>query len=370
MKSDLDRVNSDIFDDAARVSELVFAIEDSALLIEEIERTLTRLKEGAITSSSIGPISFVFCPSCFAPVKETADEHSCKLCHSPVGPDNNESRVARMKNELEIQLKESRQLQEGRKAELASLQTKVGKKEAIRDQLAAEYIRLSRNFLTEADARLNQLIGRVGYLERELVEIKRERRVAEQLSELSEKRARLNEEISILKFNISVWKDQKDRRQAGAYRLIKNNTASILGSDLHTEAEFTATSDVYFDFAEDRITVNGKSGFSASSLTVLRNAFHLALHWSSCIDKTFRYPRFLLMDNIEDKGMTEARSRNFQRLIMQISNSIKIEHQIIFTTSMIDPELDIPELTIGNKYSFDNKSLKIKRFRFATSLPV
>jgi hypothetical protein len=67
------------------------------------------------------------------------------------------------------------------------------------------------------------------------------------------------------------------------------------------------------------------------------------------------------MDNIEDKGMTEARSQNFQRLIIAIDNEISSDHQIIFTTSMIAPELDRPELTIGDKYDFNNKSLKIGR---------
>ena len=67
------------------------------------------------------------------------------------------------------------------------------------------------------------------------------------------------------------------------------------------------------------------------------------------------------MDNIEDKGMTEARSQNFQRLIVATANAIDVEHQIIFTTSMIDPSLDRPDLTVGDKYDFNNKSLKIGR---------
>jgi hypothetical protein len=117
---------------------------------------------------------------------------------------------------------------------------------------------------------------------------------------------------------------------------------------------------VYFDFSEDRIAVNGKTGFSASSLTVLRNAFHVALHLTSCRNRALRYPRFLLLDNIEDKGMTERRSQNFQRLIVAESAKLEVEHQIIFTTSMIDPQLDRPDLTVGDLYTFENKSLKIR----------
>jgi hypothetical protein len=361
LKVDLDKVNGDILDAQSLASQITYSIEDSAILIEEIERTLERLKEGEVASSFLGPIVFMFCPSCFSPLKETEDEHACKLCHAKIDPDGDRSRSARMRNELELQLKESLQLQNKRKAELSSARSKVEKLVAIRDALAAEYLRLGKDYLTEADARIDHLTSRIGYLERELVDIGRERNLAQQLDELSKARLQLNEDITRLKENIAAWREQRDRRQAGAYRQITQNTAFLLSKDLHTEAEFTASSEVYFDFSEDRITVNGKSGFSASSLTVLRNAFHLALHWSACMSGSFRYPRFVLMDNIEDKGMTEARSQNFQRLIMSVNEEIKVEHQIIFTTSMIDPTLEREDLAVGDLYDFNNKSLKIGR---------
>jgi hypothetical protein len=87
--------------------------------------------------------------------------------------------------------------------------------------------------------------------------------------------------------------------------------------------------------------------------------FHLALLWASTIDREFKYPRFLLIDNIEDKGMTAERSRNFQKQIVSISAGIPTEHQIIFTTSMVDPELDKSDLPVGDHYTFVNKSLKM-----------
>ena len=57
--------------------------------------------------------------------------------------------------------------------------------------------------------------------------------------------------------------------------------------------------------------------------------------------------------------MTEQRSQNFQRLITEVSGSIEVEHQIIFTTSMIDAELEASDMTVGEMYTFANKSLKI-----------
>src|SRR5690606_17440673 len=119
MKDTLDRLNADLSATEVLAGQLSFAIEDAALLISEIERTLIHLREGEIAGSSLGPVSFLFCPSCFTPLKDSDHDHQCKLCRSDVEPQADKSRWARIRNELELQFKESRQLQEGRKAELA-----------------------------------------------------------------------------------------------------------------------------------------------------------------------------------------------------------------------------------------------------------
>jgi hypothetical protein len=359
IKADLDRVNGDIFELQALIGQLTYNIADADMLIDEIQRTLARLREGEVASSALGPLNFLFCPSCFSPLKDPDHEHQCKLCRADVEPDGDRSRFARMRNELEIQLKESNQLQAKRREDLAAATVRAGKLTGVRDTLATEYLNLTRNYLTEADAQIDRLNSRLGYSERELIDLQRERQLAEQLAELSRTRAELNEDITRLKENIILWRDKRDRQQGNVYRMIQERTAAILAKDVHTEAEFTEESDVYFDFSEDRVTVNGKSGFSASSLTVIRNAFHLALHWVSCTSPILRYPRFLLLDNIEDKGMTEQRSQNFQRLIAGISEGLTTEHQIIFTTSMVDPGMDASDMTVGERYNFNNKTLKI-----------
>lgn len=65
----------------------------------------------------------------------------------------------------------------------------------------------------------------------------------------------------------------------------------------------------------------------------------------------------MLFDNIEDKGMVEERSWNFQRLIVQKSAQFDLPHQIIFTTSKIAPELDRSDLVVGRRYTRAARSL-------------
>ena len=76
------------------------------------------------------------------------------------------------------------------------------------------------------------------------------------------------------------------------------------------------------------------------------------------MDADFYHPRFLLMDNIEDKGMEQKRSHNFQDIIVNASKSAKYDHQIIFTTSMFNPELEDEEYVIGPYYTHDMRTLR------------
>ena len=56
--------------------------------------------------------------------------------------------------------------------------------------------------------------------------------------------------------------------------------------------------------------------------------------------------------------MQAPRSQNFQRSIVELAKGFQVEHQVIFTTSMIDPSLNNTPLCIGPEYSKENKSLR------------
>lgn len=363
LKTGLDKVNRDIAEQQLEISQLELAIEDGSTLIREIERSLEQLKEGQATSEILGPLSFSFCPSCYSQLSGAGSAGVCPLCKTTIDPGADRVRYLRIRNELEIQLKESRTLLHDRTARLGKAQSMLAGLRRVRERLSTEYLSLVRHHVSDADIQIDRLTARLGYVDRELIELDRQRRLAEKLQALSEEKARLNAEIASLREKIATWTGAKERRQEAAYRLIQERTAHILSLDLQSEAEFTKDSEVYFNFAEDRISVAGKIGYSASSLTVIRNAFHLALLWASTVDREFKYPRFLLIDNIEDKGMTPERSRNLQKQIVYISEEIPTEHQIIFTTSMVDPELDKSDLVVGDHYTFENKSLKMPAAR-------
>jgi hypothetical protein len=65
------------------------------------------------------------------------------------------------------------------------------------------------------------------------------------------------------------------------------------------------------------------------------------------------------MDTMEDKGMEVIRSHNFQNLLLTLSKTCDVDHQIIFATSMISPDLDTDEYTVGEFSTRDNPTLKL-----------
>lgn len=75
-----------------------------------------------------------------------------------------------------------------------------------------------------------------------------------------------------------------------------------------------------------------------------------------------RYPKFILCDNMEDKGMEKERTQNYQNVLTQISkayNNKEQEHQIIFTTSMIADELEGTAYCVGDYYDQNHKTLRV-----------
>ena len=75
------------------------------------------------------------------------------------------------------------------------------------------------------------------------------------------------------------------------------------------------------------------------------------------MDARFFHSRFVLIDNVEDKGMEVERSHLFQRIIVERATELEEQYQVIFTTSMMNPELELDEYVIGPAYTSDRKSL-------------
>jgi hypothetical protein len=182
---------------------------------------------------------------------------------------------------------------------------------------------------------------------------------AQQLEQLKTELQDLMRKIEELRQNIKLKENKQNTNLQSATERIKGIALSLLRRDLDRQVEFKTGTNVEVNFLKDSYALDGQNNFSASSNTYLKNAVRFAIFFASLELPFMRYPRFILCDNMEDKGMEQVRTQNFQKVIAEISKTYKIDHQIIFTTSMIEPSLDNSEYCIGNHYTEKNKTLRV-----------
>ncbi|GLS44198.1 hypothetical protein [Methylobacterium brachythecii] len=118
---------------------------------------------------------------------------------------------------------------------------------------------------------------------------------------------------------------------------------------------------VKFSFKQDSISVDGETYFSASSRAILKSSFCLGFLAAAAKDASFRHPRFAMIDVLENMGVEAERSQNFQMLIAQTSAELPADHQIIYATAMIAPELDDETYTIGRYSTLDEPTLAFRQ---------
>ncbi len=358
LRGDISTITKQIDSLADEISQLELSIEDSKALVSELSRNIEQLQEGFATNRALGGLSFSFCPACYS-VVDVPDDVSCHVCKTPYDEDHGEARVGRIKSQIELQLKESDRLI-GLKAEDRNRKLAASSRlQALRQSLQEEYRALRADYTSDNSAAIEQAISQRGYKRRELEEFAERKERVSFIFELQQRKATLNQEITSLKGQLQELDARANQRRSRIMTLVSEKAGYILEHDLKSEKEFLSHPEVTFSFWDDHIAVDERRSFSGSSLTILRNALHAALLMASTDDSEMYYPRFLMMDNVEDKGMTESRSQNFQKVLAEISANIEVDHQIILTTSMIAPELADSPLVVGPYYDFEQKSLAI-----------
>lgn len=206
-----------------------------------------------------------------------------------------------------------------------------------------------------------------GFKEGEIIQMRTLLEYAQKYEDLLSEQHQLNEENDRLTRYIEATDHRIRIERQKVERAITENGVYLLKHDQDRQAEFRNATDIHLDFEQNVAYLTDQHiKLSASSEFYLKMAARFAFFLSSVQVDSMLYPRLLLSDNMEDKGMEENRSRNFQRIVVQRLNEIEAEkrknlepgYQLIFATSNIAAELDTPEYTIGEYYTENNKSLK------------
>ena len=357
--------------DALRKTKEKVAAEEAAIAGYELEiadldeflkflgEMIEKVEQAEASRDAIGHIEFSHCPACLAPLKSQTDEHQCHACGSEKDPENEKARYNQIRLDFEIQQRESRQLLDQKLAGLAA------SKSAART-LGGDYRTALGNFSAKFDlssspreAFLADQNRRAGEIGREILYLTKSLETAEQIEQLSSEKAKLQEDLSKLRDRRSALDAAAKKRRNIALGKVSDIAASLLRKDLDRQPEFADAQSVSLSFPDDAILVDGRINFAESSNVFLKNSAILALFLAAGLDRQFYHPHFLLLDNIEDKGMEEVRSHHFQRLLVETATELKIPYQVIFTTSMMNPDLELEDYVIGPHYNHENRTLQL-----------
>ncbi|MDG4647272.1 AAA family ATPase [Roseibacterium sp. SDUM158017] len=355
--ADIRKVRGRIADLEQQIHTNALEVEDLTNFIAHLEELSEKLPKAQRSSEIIGSIEFTHCPACLAPLNGTSDPDHCVLCGSDTDPEQERSRYLQIKLDLDIQIRESRQLLDDKEAGTAHAKKELRRlRSDYREQLSEFTVRYEisngprESFVAERYQRLGQI-------DRELTQLSRLRERAGELEDVSARKSAIQAEIDTKKDRQKALEAASALRRRIALTNVSEKAKTFLRQDLDRQDEFRHADSVEVNFRDNSILVDGDLNFAESSNVIVKNSVILALFAAATQDEEFLHPRFLLMDNIEDKGMEDKRSHNFQNIIVKASAAAKLDHQIIFTTSTINPELDADELTIGPQYSHQRRTL-------------
>ncbi|THJ33513.1 hypothetical protein E8K88_09550 [Lampropedia aestuarii] len=331
---------------AERVNEIV----ESELFIKAIDSRIKALKESRTAYDFFGEVRFKFCPSCLSTITESQKEQ-CHLCKADLDKNSREASYLAALNELIFQKKESTMIVTELRTRLSEHAQYINAQLRELQTVKSEHV-ASLRMSSDRVLKLNELSVNIGTIEERIKNYETKSKLVAAVEGLIDDKQKLNTSMLDLEEKIKVGKSLTASRRESIENNLSDKTVELLKKDGGFEPAFNEAQTVMFDFAKDFMLVDGRSKFSASSETILKNSFHLAILLESLEDDKMRYPRLLLLDNTEDKGMGPDRSQNFQRVLVEaLDEHDDKPYQVIMTTSMIDPALDKSDLCVGPHYA-------------------
>lgn len=344
----------------AEINKFEFELLDSQDFIRSLEKRALALSDSLLTRETFIDLKMHHCPNCLSPLEPVTDENHCELCKQQLPEDKGSSQIKRMQQEIDNQIRESKKLYLEKEHKLLEFKSSYPTLEQKVRALQRELDEALSSVKTVRNQEFDELLIKKGELRSKNDYLIKQLRALEQIEVLRKELAGLKVKIESLKANIYSKESEQRNRLQNAFQIIQSLTLRLLHSDLGRQAEFSTGKKVELDFEKNTFSLDGENNFSESSNVYLKNSVRFAIFFASLEKEFFRLPRFILCDNIEDKGMQPDRSQSFQKELVKISSESDVKHQIIITTSMISPDLDNTELCVGDFYTETNKTLKIE----------
>ncbi len=349
LQKEIERLNSEISDITNIRHSTKVELIDTQQFLEALEQRKIGLSQSKLINNELGGLSFKYCPACLSPIEIGESHDSCGLCKTSIKDRERDFAYVQMSNELNFQIRESKFLIKYFQRQVDNLNSKLP---AINRQVEIaknEYSELV-SYSDSRSALIADVSTEIGFYKSQLVNIEEKMELVDKVEGLIELKQKAQNRINAIEERLDQIKEQNKSRYENVFESIEKHTADLLVADGGNESNFDNPSEVLIDFSKDRMAINGRSKFSASSMVVMKNSIRLSIFLHAVDDALSRLPNLLIMDNIEDKGMVPERSQNFQHSLINACNGLKNDYQVIFTTSMIADDLNDTPNCVGPFY--------------------
>ena len=335
-------------------------IKVSRFFIDSLKKNIEDIKHSIAAREFFDTQHLELCPECLTRIDAHVEEGHCPLCKSPIDNSRGRSQAVRIQLELEHQVKESETMLQ---SNLEKLEEKKAQLRRMKRQLtsAQKHYDEAVNFVRSSfEERIDEMLqrkgfneGMIGQLQTLLEYAERYERYQYQLEEQLIREKQLKAYIEAADEKIRVEREKIDD-------CVSRNGVYLLHHDQDRQAEFMKAKKFVIAYNQNMAYITDRySKLSASSSFYLKMVARFALFLTSLQVDSMKYPRLLLSDNMEDKGLEPERGMNFQKTVVDCLQDMNEQsYQVIFATSFIVDDLNKPEYVIGDYYTQDNKSLK------------
>jgi hypothetical protein len=360
LNKEIDSLLSLISKNDANLSFYVGEISDCVSYKKSLVNRRKSLLESKTTSESIGGVAFGQCPCCNSKVKESQEENICPLCKTENSHNSNSNAYLQILAELDFQEKQNSKLLSELESRLANETNE--KKTALQILNAKKsLLRKITGALSRREVEVAEVARKIGFAEAQIATLNEKIAIIQKVDKLRSLRVSYGKKLVELNDLIIALNIAGADRKTRVVNAITSRALDILELDEEYEPVFKNATEMEaeIDFAKDRWLVDGRSKFSGSSNFFKKNALHAAILSYAIVDKKCRHPRFLILDDVENGGMTAPRSQNFQRILARIISGKEDQCQVILATAMVDAELNNDEYGVGPSYEKGNYVLQL-----------
>lgn len=249
----------------SEIAAFRYEIQDTEFFLDALDNKQRALKNSISTREVLGDFPLDFCPECLQELRAKSDS-TCKLCKEPTDFTFGVSQARKVEQEISFQIIESRGILAIHKRKLLELESSLESENVKMRHLQSQVNSALNDVRSIRDEKIDRLYVDKGFIESEIVQLRRLLVNAELYQKLTHSKEELDSELSTLNFKIDRLTNAQIKAKTDINSIIESKGLYLLNNDLKRQDEFVAANQFHIDYRNNIAFISDKSSrYSASS---------------------------------------------------------------------------------------------------------